>query len=69
MARNFGDVDKVDLLQFSVNDHWYCIWRHSIFWRLTEMTTTSDRNNDLQSEEYVPVGHIWKFDLEIKVKP
>ena len=28
------------------------------------MTTKSNRDIDLESEEYVPVGHIWKFDLE-----
>ena len=25
---------------------------------------TSDEDIDLESGEYVPVGHIWKFDLE-----
>ena len=27
------------------------------------MTTTRDLDNDLESGEYVPVGHIWKFGL------
>ena len=31
------------------------------------MTTTSDGEIDLESGEYVPVGHIWKLDLDIKV--
>ena len=27
-------------------------------------TATRDDDIDLESGEYVPVGHIWKFDLE-----
>ena len=67
MDVNFGVVDKIDPLQTSVNDFWHCIWRHSIFWTLTDMTTTCDGDIDLESWEYMPVGHIWKFDLDMKV--
>ena len=64
---NFGDVDKVDLLQTSVNDHWHRMWRHSIIWRLTDMPTPRDGDIDPESGEYVLVGHILKFDLDMEV--
>ena len=30
-------------------------------------TTTRDEDIDVESGEYVPVGHIWKFDLKLNV--
>ena len=63
-----NDPGNVDLMQTSVNDHWHCIWSHSIFWRLTDKTTP-DGYIDLEFGHDVPVGHIWKFDPDMEVEP
>ena len=64
MAVNFGDVDKVESAAY------FCklplalyLETHSTFWRITDMRTTRDEDNDLESGEFVPVGHNWKFGL------
>ena len=31
------------------------------------MTTTRDEDIDLESGDYLPIGHIWKFDLDMEV--
>ena len=31
------------------------------------MTTTRDEDIDLESGDYLPFGHIWKFDLDMEV--
>ena len=31
---------------------------HQFFWRHTDMTTTRDEDIDLDTREYMPVGHI-----------
>ena len=54
----FWGVDKVKLLQTSVNDHWHGILRRF------QHPGGSLEDIDLDSGQYVPVGHNWKFDLE-----
>ena len=63
----FWGVDKLKSAANSLTDHWHC--RHCILSdtrvygdSLTE--AARDEDIDLESGEYVPVGHIGKFDLE-----
>ena len=69
-GREFWGVDKLTsvnfckLLQTSVNDHWHCTLSNTRFSETHWQTTARDEDIDLESGEYVPVGHIWKFDLE-----
>ena len=59
MAVIFGDVAKVEsAANFCKRPLALYLEAHSIFWRLTDMTTTRDGDIDLESGEYVPVGHI-----------
>ena len=64
MAVNFGLYISLSLLQGSVNDHWHCTLSNTRFSGTHWQTTARAEDIDLESGEYVPVGHIWKFDLE-----
>ena len=57
MVVNFGVYIKLNLLQTSVNDQY-----------LEQYSLTSLEDINLESGEYVPVGHFWKFDLEQRKK-
>ena len=60
----FWKVDKLKSVQTSVNDHWHCILSDTPVSGDSLTETARDEDIDLESGEYVPVGHIWKFDLE-----
>ena len=59
-----GEFWKVDKLKSAVNDHWHCILSDTRVSGDSLTETARDEDIDLESGEYVPVGHIWKFDLE-----
>ena len=56
----------MNLLQTSVNDHWHGILSCTQHSALADMKTRRDEKINLESWEYVPVGHIWKFDLDFR---
>ena len=64
MVVNFGRWINLSLLQTSVNDHWHCILSDTRVSGDSLTETARDEDIDLESGEYVPVGHVWKFDLE-----
>ena len=64
MVVNFGMRINLSLLQTSVNDHWHCIFSDTRVSGDSLTEAARDEDIDLESGEYVPVGHIWKFDLE-----
>ena len=69
MAVNFGDVDKVEsATNFCKGTLALYLKSHSIFWRLTDITAKRNGNNDLESGEYVPVGHIGCLTLTLRKK-
>ena len=57
---------KVDKLKSAANfcDHWHCILSDTRASGDSLTEAARDEDIDLESREYVPVGHIWKFDLE-----
>ena len=65
---NLGLRQKLNLLQTSVNDHWHCILSNTRQSGDSLADGTRNEDIDLESGEYVPVGHIWKFDFEQREK-
>ena len=64
MVVNFGRQINLSPMQTSVNDHWHCILSNTRFSGTHWQVTTHDGDIELESGEYVPVGHVWRFDLE-----
>ena len=55
----------VDKLKSAANFcKWHCTLSNTRFSGTHWQTTARDEDIDLESGEYVPVGHIWNFDLE-----
>ena len=64
MVVNFWGVDKFkSAANFCKRPLALYLEQHSGFW-IHCQTAARDEDIDLESAEYVPVGQIWKFDLE-----
>ena len=58
MVMNFGVYINLSLLQTSVNDHWHCILSDTRVSGDLLTEAARDEDIDLESGEYVPLGHI-----------